>query len=410
MKILIITQFFPPDITAAAFRLGDTATLLSQMGHEVKVLAGDPHKGTADGVKLDELVDPDVDVIRCHIKPLKKSGTLSYLNHYMSFVRSSISGGWRLKRARWKPDVILCSSPPLFVGMSGRFLARLFGKPLVFEVRDIWPDSAVAAGQLSEGGRAYKVGRWMEKHFYKKASHIVCVAKPMGEYIRSQCPPKKQPPVTVVYNGIRETLIPTPSLPPEKPDQPKTMMYAGNFGHVQDMELLVDGFIEAAREGMIEGWKLRLVGTGTRLEALSEIIAKHEAHDLVQIDPPVPRDVVFAEMLKADALYLSLQKSFVLEHTIPSKVFDYLAMCRPVVAALAGEGREILESTGANLCYDPGDREGLKQSLQRLGCEVDSLQQKAPANRELVLERFTRETAVRQLESVFQDVVGTAGK
>ena len=117
MKILIITQFFPPDITAAAFRLGDTASLLATAGHEVKVLAGDPHKGSAEGVKLRDLVDPSVDIIRCHIKALDKKGMRAYVGHYLSFVRSAISGGMKLKKSGWQPDVILCSSPPLFCGL-----------------------------------------------------------------------------------------------------------------------------------------------------------------------------------------------------------------------------------------------------------------------------------------------------
>lgn len=405
MKILIITQFFPPDITAAAFRLGDTATLLTRKGHDVKVLAGDPHKGSAEGVKMEDLVDPSVDIRRCHIKPLDKKGMRSYIGHYMSFVRSSISAGMKIKKEGWKPDVILCSSPPLFVGLAGRYLSFRFGRPLVFEVRDIWPDSAVAADQLSSTGKAYKVGRMLEKYLYKKANHIACVAKPMAEYIQSQRPKSSQQPVSVVYNGIQEGLVPAASDPPEKPNETKTLLYAGNFGHVQNMDLIVDGFIKASQDDRIRNWRLRLIGTGVKLDELKQIVSDNGAESLVQIDPPVPRDVVFREMQSADALYLSLQKSFVLEHTIPSKVFDYLAMSRPIVAALSGEGREILSSTGANLCLDPGDATGLQSILQSLGEQIDSLQSKASANRDLVLEKFTREIAVEKLTQIFEQTI-----
>jgi glycosyltransferase involved in cell wall biosynthesis len=405
MNILVITQFFPPDITAAAFRLGDTATLLARKGHDVKVLAGDPHKGSADGVKMEDLVDSSVDVRRCSIKSLDKKGMRSYIGHYMSFVRSSISAGMTLKKEGWKPDVILCSSPPLFVGLAGRYLSFRFRRPLVFEVRDIWPDSAVAAEQLSSTGIAYRVGRMLEKYLYKKADHIACVAEPMAEYIRLQCPESCPKPVTVVYNGIQASLVPPASDPPAAPDGIKTLLYAGNFGHVQNMDLIVEGFIEASKENRIRGWRLRLIGTGVKLDELKRIVGDHGAESLVRIDPPVPRDVVFREMQSADALYLSLQKSFVLEHTIPSKVFDYLAMSRPIVAALSGEGREILSSTGANLCIDPGDSGGLQTILQSLGEQIDTMQVKASANRDLVLERFTREIAVDELIDIFERAI-----
>ena len=400
MKILIITQFFPPDITAAAFRLGDTASLLAQQGHEVKVLAGEPHKGTADGVNLDDLVDPGVDVIRCHIKSLDKKGMRAYVGHYMSFVRSSISGGMKLKKAGWKPDVILCSSPPLFVGLTGKYLAFRFRKPLVLEIRDIWPDSAVAAGQLSESGKAYKIGRMMEKNFYKKAAHIACVAKPMSEYIRGHC----KTPIDVVYNGIQEKLVPPVTVPPLKNGGMRTLLYAGNFGHVQNMDLIVDGFIQAVQSKKIGHWKLRLIGTGAKLDELNKIVSDNNAKEIVSIEPPVSRDTVFVEMQSADALYLSLQKSFVLEHTIPSKLFDYLAMSRPIVAALAGEGNEILKSTGANLCFQPGDQDGLQEALVELDQSYDELLESAPKNRDIVLSNFTREKAVEKLTRIFEEV------
>ena len=400
MKILIITQFFPPDITAAAFRMGDTASLLAQAGHEVKVLAGEPHKGSAEGINMDDLVDPQVEVIRCAIKPLERKGMRAYISHYMSFVRSSISQGMQLKKKGWRPNVILCSSPPLFVGFAGRYLKFRFRVPLVFEVRDIWPDSAVAAGQLSQSGKAYKIGRMMEKNFYRHADRITCVAKPMAEYIRGHC----KTPVEVVYNGIQQRLVPPVEPPPVKAGGLRTILYAGNFGHVQNMDLIVKGFIQASVDGKISNWKLRLIGTGTKLDELNQIVADHDAEYLVSIEPPVSRDAVFREMVSADALYLSLQKSFVLEHTIPSKVFDYLAMSRPVVAALGGEGREILNQTGANLCFDPGDESGLQAALEQLGGHIESLQKCAPKNRELVLQKYTRERAVETLTRVLTEV------
>ena len=163
------------------------------------------------------------------------------------------------------------------------------------------------------------------------------------------------------------------------------------------MDLIVREFIRASVDGEIKNWRLKLVGAGAKLAELEGIVAEHNADELVVITPPVPREVVFELMQEADALYLSLQKSFVFEHTIPSKVFDYLAMSRPILSAIGGEGREIIESTGANLCVEPGDAAGLQVALETLSCEIETLQSKAIANRKLVLERFTREKAVEQL-------------
>ena len=398
MKILILTQFFPPDITAAAFRLGDTANLLAQNGHEVKVLAGIPHKGE---VKTDDEnggIDTKVDVLRCQINPLNGQGIKAYLAHYLSFVKSSSARGFRLWRTGWKPDVVFVTSPPLFVGIGGRFLSFLFRRPMVFEVRDIWPDTAVAAGQLSADGKGYKVGRLLERYLYRKAKHIVCVAEPMKGYLQSQC--KK--PVDVVYNGISKSDVPAFQPSPQQSDQTRTLLYAGNFGHLQDLELLVDAFIEAVRSQKLERFQLRLIGDGVRRSQLEQLVKDREAASLVTIESAMPRDQAYAEMQAATVLYLSLRNSPVLEHTIPSKVFDYLAMGRPVIAALQGEGRSILQSTGSNLCLNPCDRDGLIETLGQLNQQLDELQNNAEKNRDLVLEKFTREIAVKNLESVFE--------
>ena len=107
----------------------------------------------------------------------------------------------------------------------------------------------------------------------------------------------------------------------------------------------------------------------------------------------------------ADLLYLNLKQNPTLERTIPSKVFDYLIAARPIVAGLAGEGQSLLESTGANLVFPPGNLEALKAALLSAMENLPQLEAKAHANRQLVLDNFSREMAVQQLEQVFKKLV-----
>src|SRR5699024_8701806 len=97
-----------------------------------------------------------------------------------------------------KPEVVWASSPPIFVGLSGWMVAKLLGARFALDVRDIWPDSAVAAGQISDSGFAYKVGRWIEQFLYRNADVISCVATPMQQYIQQYTDTD----VEVVYNGV----------------------------------------------------------------------------------------------------------------------------------------------------------------------------------------------------------------
>lgn len=377
--------------------MGDIALLLAQEGHQVKVLAGVPHKVSVAGGSVDAFAENDVSVIRCHVSTLGGGGMKNYLRHYLSFVWSSILGGIRLWRQSWRPDVVFCTSPPLFTGISGRALSLLFWRPLVLDVRDIWPDSAVAANQLSEGGTAYRIGRILENRCYGWARHITCVAEPMASYIRGKC----KIPVSVAYNGVQLKQVP-PYKKPNGDKESHTIVYAGNLGHVQEVSWMVQEFLSAQEEGMLKNWKLRLIGDGAKRDEIATIIEKSGSGGTVTLESPVLREEVVHELQSADALYLGLMHSHVLEHTIPSKVFDYLAVGRPIVAALAGEGRSILESTDANICCEPGNTTELRNAFVQLQNDIEKLQSYGEDNRKLVLQRFTRQKAVATLSDIFR--------
>jgi glycosyltransferase involved in cell wall biosynthesis len=404
MRILLVAQFFPPDITAAAFRLDEMCQLLAAQGHEIRVLTSVPHKAQVGGTKTD--LSRAVQIFRTPLFPVGKGGAKRYILHYLSFVLGSIWKGVGVWWSGWRPDVVWTSSPPLFVGLTGRFLSMLFRRPLVFEVRDIWPDTAVAAGQLPGSGPAYKIGKWMELYFYRKAAHIVCVAQPMRQRIAEQT----ATPVSVAYNGVlrrkAEADIQAPVTLRSAEGEPRSILYAGNLGHLQELDLLVQGFGELVREGALEGWNLRLLGAGQQKERLQQQIENCGLSSRASIEGPVSREQAMLESRRADLLYLNLKKDPVLEKTIPSKVFDCLLAGRPIVAGIAGEGCEILAETGANVSFEPGNLAELKNALRKAVEHFDEIHAQAPRNVEMVLERFTREKAVDVLTDVFGKVVG----
>lgn len=412
MRVLFLCQFFAPDITAAAFRMSDFARLLAEAGDEVVVITSNPHKSDVSHVDDSPFRELGIRVERCDLAPVSGSGARTYVKHYLSFVRGAVRLGWKIWREGWKPDVIYCSSPPLFVGIAGRVLKLLFRRPLVFEVRDIWPDAAVSAGLLKEGGRAYKMGQLLERTCYSHAAHITCVAKPMQTYLcEHPAVKKKQVPVTVVYNGTSvDDSAPADNSDASTTDNPEvkrekqTLLYAGNLGLVQQLDLLIHGFAELTKDGALEGWNIELLGTGAQLERLKQLAQELSVADRVRFTAAVPRAEATRKMREADLLYLHLMGDKTMEKTIPSKVFDYLLAATPIVGGIAGEGREILESTAANVVFSPGSREELKQALVNAAGNWKTLEAAADKNRDLVLERFTRRQASIVLRNVFQSV------
>jgi glycosyltransferase involved in cell wall biosynthesis len=406
MKILIITQFFPPDLTAAAFRLGDFAELFADRGHEVVVLAGSPHKAQVPGNAVD--LDRKFKVELCQVAPLSGVGSRAYIKHYMSYVWSSLLKSLKLCWSGWKPDVIYASSPPLFVGFTAIFSKLMYRKPLVFEVRDIWPDSAVAAGQLRLDSRAYKIGKRLERFFYNRANRITCVAKPMREYIETQT----KNPVSVVYNGVAFSDLSRfqefPSTNSGELNRPKVLVYAGNFGRVQNLNLLIEAFAEFRLEQDSTNWILKLIGDGAKRKELEDQICKLGVGNFIKITGPLSRDECNCEMLAADALFFSLLPSSVLEHTIPSKLFDYLAASKPIIGGINGEGVEILNQSGGNLVFEPGSLTSLKHSLVELDANLEEMSKRALFNREIVKASFTREAAVDSLLRSFESLISNA--
>jgi glycosyltransferase involved in cell wall biosynthesis len=405
MKVLIIAQYFPPDITAAAFRIFDTARLLEANGHEVHVITACPHRSQANGDSATRYDSQISRVLRTRIARLNGGGFLRYIRHYSSFMVGSAWLGMKHRLAQWKPDVIWASSPPLFVGLSGVALSRLFRIPLVVDIRDLWPASAVGTGQLSAEGRAYRVGERMEQYVYDQAAHITCVARPMQEYIRA----KTRTPVTVVYNGARTSDILDGPNGCHDSSSGHTLLYAGNLGRAQQLDLLIRAWATVRDRNGHGKWTLKLLGTGAVEEDLKQLARDLGAGDSVVFVPPVSRQEAAREMARAAALSVSLQADAAFERTIPSKVFDGMAVGRPILAGVAGEGREILESTGANLCYPPGNQQALEHALEQLMGDYQHLQLVAYRNPQVIRKGYTRERAVEALMRVFDSVVPDRG-
>lgn len=398
MRILIISQYFPPDITAAAFRSHDMAKLLSKSGHEVHVITARPHRTLAKGTEFKEIELESGKVFRSKIMKLGSGGVINYLKHYISFMLTSTWQGFKQRLAGWKPDVIWASSPPLFVGLSGCFLSKLLRCPMVLDVRDIWPDSAVAAGQISSNGRAYKIGKLMEKYIYKRARHITCVAEPMREYILTQTDRH----VSIVYNGVLEQPENTEVLDKYvTTNGKKEILYAGNLGRVQQIDLLIQGYAELIGEGHVNDWTIRLLGDGAMGEQLKSLIQQLGVEDKVLIEPVVTHQQCQRRLEDSDLLFISLRPEKVLEMTIPSKVFDYMLAGRPILAGISGQGKEILNSTGSNVCYNPGELKALKEGLKKATSQCDQLTTSAHKNRELVLSKFTRQEGLKVLTNIF---------
>lgn len=400
MKVLAVSQFYTPDITAAAFRISETVSHLREMDNEIEVVTTFPHKGESD-----EEVPPSRNgVHRVHLSNTENKGFLGYIYLYLSFLFKSVLKGHSVGKKQ-KPDVVWASSPPIFVGLGGWLLAKLLGCKFALDIRDIWPDSAVAAGQISDSGFAYKVGRWMEKFLYRHADVITCVARPMKEYIQQFTNTK----VEVIYNGV-EVSADQKKMDPGKTDclaeaasfeDSNKILYAGNFGHVQQLDLLIKAFAQLNKEKLKKKWELFFVGGGAQEENLISLVRSLNLGNWVHFLGFVPKQEVFGYLKSADVLFIHLQESEVLQLTIPSKVFDYMLADRPLLAGIYGEGKDIINSVDGNVIFQSGNKQSLIKALKELDQKIT--QNEMPENASKVRRKFSRKSQSEKLNRILKE-------
>lgn len=331
------------------------------------------------------------------VAAIDSGGMTTYLKHYFSFVCRSLWNGLRLRFTRWRPDVIWASSPPLFVGVSGWALSKIFGCPLVFDIRDIWPQSAVAAQQISKGGRAFRLGRILERWLYNSADHITCVSQPMANYISTQTSVQ----TAVIYNGIYEnTTQPTSNCGTIH----QRILYAGNFGRVQRLDTLIRGFALALSDNVLLGWHLVFIGGGALEHDLRSLILELGLQEHIELRPPVEKQEALCQLATSAALVININDDEVFDLTIPSKVFDYMSVGRPILYGIRGEGAEILCSTGANIRFDSENPESFAWALKALEQNSVSLEKHAEKNPNTVRGVFSREANTQKLIKVFERV------
>lgn len=394
MKILVISQFYYPDITAAAYRVSETCDLLRKFKHDVIVVTTNPHKGRKTGRNATQ---DDSWVIRVPIVSYKGRGLFDYFIHYVSFLIMGILCGY-FRTKGWRPDVIWATTPPLSVGLLGASLSRLLRAPLILDVRDVWPDSAVAAGMLREGTRPYQFAKRIETFLYEDAKCITCVSKPMQSYIRER---SASTDVVLVYNGVSsDTFVDIR----KKRVIKKQIIYAGNLGRVQGLDTLLRAFSLLIRENVDHGRDLVLIGDGVLRTEIEHEAAVLGIDDRVKFLGSIPKISLITHLEESEILFIGLDEHSSLDLTIPSKVFDYMAIGRPIVAAVAGEGKEILSLCVENYLARPGNVVDIKNGL-KLQIEKSGLPTYVNCNVDLVKRRFTREHSTRVLEKLIYETV-----
>lgn len=362
MKLLFLTDNFPPETNAPATRTYEHCKIWVEKGIDVTVITGAPNfpegkvfKGYKNKLYQKEVVD-GIKVIRVWTYISANKGFIKRVLDFVSFMISAFIAGLFIKT-----DKIVATSPQFFTAIAGSWLSFWKRKPWVFEVRDIWPESVVAVG-ASKRNIAIRFFEWLEIRMYQSASKIIVVTDAFKAEILGKCTINENK-IHVVKNSANLNLF-NPTKKDEtlvknlKLENKLVIGYIGTFG----MAHALDFILNAAKVINDDSLHFILLGTGAEKENLIKLKSDLQL-DNVSILDPVPKAEISRYISILDAGLVNLKKSKTFESVIPSKMFELVAMGKPILLGVEGESEKMLKDYNLGYSFEPENQEEFIQAV-----------------------------------------------
>ncbi len=400
MHVLLIHQVFVRPEDSGGTRHYEFARHLVRHGHTVTVLAGT--RSYLTGQRLDsarrQVIEPGLEIVRCTVLGGGRQGAAWRTVGFLSFTLSSL---WR---GLWVPkvDLIWGTSPPLFQGWSAWALSRIKRTPWLLEVRDLWPEFAIEIGAL-RNPTLIAMSRWLERFLYRWAPCIVVNSPGFTPHVeRAGADPAK---VVSVPNGVD-----TESFDAAPPDDEFRLahgllhkfiaLYAGALGMANDLWQVLHA-AETLRQD--PGIVFVLLGDGAEKSALMDYAQAHQLSNVLFL-PPVAKSGIPSLLAQIDCGLATLKPLSLFTTTYPNKVFDYMAAGKPVVLAIDGVIRELVDAAGAGVYVVPGDGEALGRAVLRLQADPEAAQAMGRRGYQFVRSKYDRQQLAAQMQDLLESL------
>ncbi len=391
-KLLILTQYYPPEIGAPQNRLHELAVRLKAAGLHVEVLTALPNyprmeimEAYRNGQNREEVID-GIPVHRSWIYVSHSKGIFSRLMNYFSFVVTSYFRGRKLASF----DYVMVESPPLFLGYSALALKRKLKAKLIFNVSDLWPESAEKLGIVSNQ-RLLKLAYNLEAKCYKNADLITGQTQGIVADIQRRFPDRN---VFWLPNGVDVNYY-NPETIEESDFRQKQQFakedilffYGGILGHAQGLEVILNA---AKRTEQFPNIKYILQGAGPEKEKLEALKQQLKLENVFFLEP-VSKNQMPGIVKSIDVALVPLKNLPLFQGAIPSKVFEALAMEKPLLLGVDGEARtHFIDKANAGLFFEPENDTDLAEKAIWLATHPESLAEMGKNARKYVTEHFNR--------------------
>ena len=388
LKILFISNFFPPETGAGSIRVEELARRWSSNGHKVTILTGYPNYPRYEiyeGYK-NRLISYEkwngLDVIRTYTYVPRKATIIQRLFGQVMFMICGILGGLFAT----KPDIIVASSPPFSVGFTAFVLSIIRRRPFIFDVRDPYPEAPIELGVITNPVLIF-ILRKIERMFYNSATAVVTVTQGFKDIlVRNGCPCGK---CYVVPNGVNVNFF--QKLPSQDRNsillkfglQDKfNVVYTGTLGRVHNLKIMIEA---GSRLKEDEGIRFVIAGEGAKRQEIEKMIAELQLKNFVIMNS-IPKDDVRELLSVADIGFQALEDIDYIAGAHAVKIFEYMAMGLPVIFSGRGESKMLIENADCGICCGQNDLEGVINAINTLK-ENPDLRKRYGMNGRLYVER-----------------------
>lgn len=371
MRILFLSHYFPPEVNAPATRTFEHCRLWASRGHQITVITcapnhpkGEVFKGFRNSLYDISYVD-GIKVIRVWTYITANEGfikrTLGYISYMVSAIIASLFVG--------KQDLVLSTSPQFFNGLAGYFSSRIKRAPWVLEIRDLWPESIVAVGAI-KNKTIIRLLEGIESFCYRKASHVIAVTQSFKKHILSCGGDKNK--LSVIYNGVDLELFDSQTKMNKQEvaqyfnvpysDEMYFAAYVGTHGMAHHLETILEAAELTKGDPRIQ---YLMVGDGSEKGKLRILKEEKNLLNVTMLDQLPKSDMPILWNL-VDASLVLLKKSDLFKTVIPSKIFESMAMQRPIILGVEGEVADIINQAQSGICIEPEQADQLAEAVKKL--------------------------------------------
>lgn len=405
MRVLFITNNFPPEVNALATRTFEHALFWKEKSKEFEILTSNPHfpEGKVYQSYKNQFCKEEyhgLELVRVPMYISRNKGTFKRTLSYISFMISCIL---YCKKLRKKPDIVVASSPQFFTAIAGYFVGLRLKIPFIFELRDLWPESIVAVGAMKRN-LFIKFFERVEDFLYKKAKHIVAVTDSFKDYLLKKGVPESK--ISIIKNGINLDLENQLTedflfkLSDEYSLKDKFIVsYIGTIGMAHHVQIMV----EAARKCVDKNILFLVLGEGAQKEEVLDLARSYKLKNFLFI-PKQERLRALGILKLSDVSLVHLKKSDLFKTVIPSKIFESMIYKKPILLGVEGESeRIVVQDAKAGFSFIPESSEDFLEKLEELKSNPKILNELGNNGYNFVKKYYSRKNLSEKYWSILED-------